>query len=301
MEGSSLHGTPPAVAPPANFCSGSSSSFSAMGPPARPTIASSSSADGMLFGRPGSSSSSDATLFMRPALARSPPPPYAGVGPSAFGSGPLAFLDGLAGPMQAAADNDRSLPPTPRSPSPTCSPPGSPKRQKSGDAKAVGAPGSEPTLEDDLETRAAALGLNEVTQRVWKETALPPTPSSPSPTFSPPSSPKQRRAAELTAAHAAVKLAESLRAECEAQSLARGGDSLSFSDSEGGQSSAMALERQAAVAEWEASERSSSTFGGRSARSPGPSSSVFPSFGEGRRQQSSSSTSRKKRVADGPL
>ena len=76
---------------------------------------------------------------------------------------------------------------------------------------------------------------------------------------------------------------------------------MSFSDSEGGQSSAMALERQAAVAEWEASERSSSTFGGRSARSPGPSSSVFPSFGEGRRQQSSSSASRKKRMADGPL
>lgn len=47
--------------------------------------------------------------------------------------------------------------------------------------------------------RAAALGLNEATQRVWKETALPPTPSSPSPTFSPPSSPKQRRQASRAA------------------------------------------------------------------------------------------------------
>ena len=33
--------------------------------------------------------------------------------------------------------------------------------------------------EEDLETRAAALGLNERTQRDWKETALPPTPSLP--------------------------------------------------------------------------------------------------------------------------
>ena len=108
---------------------------------------------------PVAGSSSDAA-FARPHLARSPPPPTAG--PS--GSCPLSFLDALAGPMQAAAAEDRSLPPTPRSPSPTCSPPSSPKRQKGADSKA-GAPassGTEPTLEDDLETRAAALGLNEV-------------------------------------------------------------------------------------------------------------------------------------------
>ena len=48
------------------------------------------------------------------------------------------------------------------------------------------------------ETRAAALGLHEVERRVWRETALPPTPSSPSPTFSPPGSPKTtQRQAEL--------------------------------------------------------------------------------------------------------
>ena len=71
-------------------------------------------------------------------------------------------------------------------------------------------------VEEDLETRAAALGLHEVERRVWRETALPPTPSSPSPTFSPPSSPKsQQRARELallTAEQAAVKLAASLHA-----------------------------------------------------------------------------------------
>ena len=81
-----------------------------------------------------------------------------------------------------------TLPPTPRSPSPTCSPPSSPKRQKSGlteaEQKAALA------ADDDLETRAAALGLDEATQRAWAEAVLPPTPQSPSPTFSPPASPK---------------------------------------------------------------------------------------------------------------
>jgi len=50
----------------------------------------------------------------------------------------------------------------------------------------------------------------KTTQRVWRETNLPPTPSSPSPTFSPPSSPKQRRQAELVAEQAAAVLAASL-------------------------------------------------------------------------------------------
>jgi len=72
--------------------------------------------------------------------------------------------------------------------------------------------------EDDLETRAAALGLHEVERRVWKETALPPTPSAPSPTVSPPSSPKARalaeQQAELTARQAAAKLEASLQAAC---------------------------------------------------------------------------------------
>lgn len=149
-------------------------------------------------------------------------------------------------------------------------------------------------MEDDLETRAAALGLNEVTQRVWKETALPPTPSSPSPTFSPPSSPKQRRAAELTAQHAAAKLAESLRAECEAQSLARAergaGDVGSMScgsDSESVAGASSSLERQSAIAEWDAAERSAAPpFLPPPMRSPGP---------------SSGGSSRKKRAAGPPL
>lgn len=151
--------------------------------------------------------------------------------------------------MQATAE-DRSLPPTPRSPSPTTSPPGSPKRQKAADA-AKDSDSLGNAAEDDLETRAAALGLNEVTQRVWKETALPPTPSSPSPTFSPPSSPKQRRAAEVTAAQAAEKLAESLAREAAARE-ARGdpGSTSCGSDSEGLGSVAEA-ERLSAIAEWE--------------------------------------------------
>uniref|UniRef100_A0A7S4HDA5 Uncharacterized protein n=1 Tax=Prymnesium polylepis TaxID=72548 RepID=A0A7S4HDA5_9EUKA len=128
----------------------------------------------------------------------------------------------LLGAMQAAAD-DRSLPPTPRSPSPTCSPPSSPKRQRNDESRSARSKDaqhatkgegaghtSDSAAEDDLETRAAALGLNETTQRVWRETNLPPTPSSPSPTFSPPSSPKQRRQAELVAEQAAAVLAASL-------------------------------------------------------------------------------------------
>ena len=46
---------------------------------------------------------------------------------------------------------------------------------------------------------AAPTASSQVTQRVWKQTALPPTPptpSSPSPTCSPPSSRKQRRVAQ---------------------------------------------------------------------------------------------------------
>ncbi|KAL1520942.1 hypothetical protein AB1Y20_022501 [Prymnesium parvum] len=116
-------------------------------------------------------------------------------------------------------------PPTPRSPSPTCSPPSSPKRHRNEEARSARSKDaqqstkvegaghiSDSAAEDDLEIRAAALGLNETTQRVWRETNLPPTPSSPSPTFSPPSSPKQRRQAELVAEQAAAVLAASLRA-----------------------------------------------------------------------------------------
>uniref|UniRef100_A0A7S0JAV9 Uncharacterized protein n=1 Tax=Calcidiscus leptoporus TaxID=127549 RepID=A0A7S0JAV9_9EUKA len=98
---------------------------------------------------------------------------------------------------------DRSLPPTPRSPSPTCSPPSSPKRQKVELSPAEAA--AAVAADDDLESRAAALGICEAT-RSWDETFLPPTPSSPSPTFSPPSSPKrgQRSTAELLAAQKAA-------------------------------------------------------------------------------------------------
>lgn len=144
--------------------------------------------------------------------------------------------------MQAPAE-DRSLPPTPRSPSPTCSPPGSPKRQK---AAADAGTASTGDLEEDLDVRAAALGLNEVTQRVWRETALPPTPKSPSPTFSPPSSPKQRRAAELTAARAAEKLAQSL---CAAREARGEGSASCGSDSEGGMMTEVEL--TTAIAAWE--------------------------------------------------
>ena len=86
-------------------------------------------------------------------------------------------------------DGERSLPLTPRSPSPTFSPTASPKRQC-----AEPPPGALSALatEDDLESRAAALGLTEATQRAWRETVIPPTPPSPSPTFSLPSSPKRR-------------------------------------------------------------------------------------------------------------
>ena len=128
---------------------------------------------------------------------------------------------------------------------------------------------------------------------------MPPTPSSPSPTFSPPSSPKQRRAAELTAALAAEKLAESLRAEAESQAaLSLRGDGFSIgsmsydSCSESGTTSAHALERQASIAEWEAAERhaeqrTSGPFGARPAmRSP----SAMPGGGGG-------GNSRKKRAA----
>ena len=113
--------------------------------------------------------------FARPSLARSPPPPGGASGSFSF--------DGLNA-IQVAAE-ERSLPPTPRSPSPTCSPPGSPKRQRADAAARAGTAGVDSAAEDDLETRAAALGLNEVTQRVWKETALPPTPTAAGPSWPP--------------------------------------------------------------------------------------------------------------------
>ena len=116
-------------------------------------------------------------------------------------------VHGLGAAMMQAAAEDRSLPPTPRSPSPTCSPPYSPKRQARERQRDEEGKGEHSAAEDDLETRAAALGLHEIERRVWKETALPPTPSSPSPTFSPPSSPKAAAAAAaLTAEQAAAKV-----------------------------------------------------------------------------------------------
>jgi len=180
------------------------------------------------------------------ASRRSPPAPIGtGAGSSSF-----SFLEATGlGAMQASAD-ERSLPPTPRSPSPTCSPPGSPKRQKAAAEAAAAAAASKAAasdVEEDLDVRAAALGLHEVTQRVWRETALPPTPSSPSPTFSPPSSPKQRHAAELTAARAAEKLAQSL---CAAREARGEGSASCGSDSEGG--TMTELEVTAAIAAWEA-------------------------------------------------
>lgn len=152
--------------------------------------------------------------------------------------------------MQEAAE--RSLPATPRSPSPTCSPPSSPKRAKNSSAQDEGVLGGElSAAEEDLETRAAALGLHEVERRVWRETALPPTPSSPSPTFSPPGSPKttQRQAelALLTADQAAVKLAASLRSTRPLDPGSRSCDSRCDSDSD-----AMGeAEVQSAIAAWE--------------------------------------------------
>jgi hypothetical protein len=83
-----------------------------------------------------------------------------------------------------------ALPLTPRSPSPrlsnAASPACSPKRQRNEEAAWAQTTSLASSIRssDDLESRAAALGLNEVTQQVWRETELPPTPTSPSPTFS---------------------------------------------------------------------------------------------------------------------
>ena len=172
-----------------------------------------------------------------------------GAGPSA--GFPFLFeggAGGLGAAMQEAVE--RSLPPTPRSPSPTCSPPSSPKREKQkvqDEAKS----GEMSAAEEDLETRAAALGLHEIERRVWRETALPPTPSAPSPTVSPPSSPKtnQRQAelALLTANEAAVKLAASLRTIRPVDTGSRSCDSRCDSDSD-----AMAEAEVQAIAAWEA-------------------------------------------------
>ena len=128
------------------------------------------------------------------------------------------------GQMMHNAAEERSLPPTPRSPSPTMSPPLSPKRQKTEPEEEK--PPQLQAAEEDLETRAAALGLNERTQRDWKETALPPTPSSPSPTFSPPGSPRSRskEQPELTVAQAAAALAASLGKEDGADTEGDGAD-----------------------------------------------------------------------------
>ena len=187
-----------------------------------------------------------------------PPPPVArspvsGACPST--GFPFLFeggQHGLGAAMQEAVE--RSLPATPRSPSPTCSPPSSPKRAKSSATQDEGVLGGElSAAEEDLETRAAALGLHEVERRVWRETALPPTPSSPSPTFSPPGSPKttQRQAelALLTAEQAAVKLAYdlSLRSIRPLDAGSRSCDSRCDSDSD-----VMGeVEVQTAIAAWE--------------------------------------------------
>ena len=128
------------------------------------------------------------------------------------------------GQMMHNAAEERSLPPTPRSPSPTMSPPLSPKRQKTEPEEEK--PPQLQAAEEDLETGAAALGLIERTQRDWKETALPPTPSSPSPTFSPPGSPRSRskEQPELTVAQAAAALAASLGKEDGADTEGDGAD-----------------------------------------------------------------------------
>lgn len=108
-------------------------------------------------------------------------------------------------------DGERSLPLTPRSPSPTTSPTASPKRQCPEPSPAAL---TAATCEDDLESRAAALGLTEATQRAWRETAVPPTPPSPSPTTSVSSSPKHQREsrerASLLAAQTTAALVASL-------------------------------------------------------------------------------------------
>ena len=160
--------------------------------------------------------SSSGASSSRAPLARSP---VSGAASSSALGFPFLTADGgLGAAMQEAVE--RSLPPTPRSPSPTCSPPSSPKRQaqKREDEQKAAASGELSAAEEDLETRAAALGLHEIERRVWRETALPPTPSSPSPTFSPPSSPKtnQRQAelALLTAEQAAVKVSHATGTQC---------------------------------------------------------------------------------------
>lgn len=126
-------------------------------------------------------------------------------------------------------DGERSLPLTPRSPSPTFSPTASPKRQC-----AEPPPGalSSMATEDDLESRAAALGLTEATQRAWRETVIPPTPPSPSPTFSLPSSPKRRdgesrATADQFAAAQSFKTTAALVAERLEQAVGQGGASRS--------------------------------------------------------------------------
>jgi hypothetical protein len=128
--------------------------------------------------------------FSQPSVPMQPPrrsPVCGGAGPSSSSSGAsssFSWLEGgqLLGAMQAGARAEGSLPPTPRSPSPTCSPPLSPKRHRSHPESSETVITADSAAEDEIEVRAAALGLNETTQRVWRETALPPTPSSPSPT-----------------------------------------------------------------------------------------------------------------------
>jgi len=120
-------------------------------------------------------------------------------------------------------DGERSLPLTPRSPSPTTSPTASPKRQCPEPSPAAL---TALVAEDDLESRAAALGLTEATQRAWRETVIPPTPPSPSPTTSLPSSPKQQREsrerAGLLAAQTTAALVASLeRAQTSPATLER--------------------------------------------------------------------------------
>lgn len=189
--------------------------------------------------------------LMPPPLSTLPPPLF----PAPFGRSPSA--SGTLSPFVDEDEEEHNLPNTPRSPSPTLSPPSSPKRQRAEQARADLQAAADSAAEDDLEMRAAALGLNESTQRVWRETALPPTPSSPSPTFSPPSSPKQRRQAELRAEAAAAKLAASLSASVVAFSdaLSQGGRSCD-SDSDASMAG-MALDPDtvtAAIAAWEAGQ-----------------------------------------------
>ena len=100
-----------------------------------------------------SAAPSQGDVWRVPPLPPPPPPlarsPVSGADPSVG----FPFLleggqHGLGAAMQEAVE--RSLPATPRSPSPTCSPPSSPKRAKNSSAQDEGVLGGESAAEEDL-------------------------------------------------------------------------------------------------------------------------------------------------------